>query len=254
MQGGRNRGPAGALALLFGLGAAILAATAWAEPVPDGLGSSEMLLPAEGLVGLLSLPPWPGQGLPAVLVLHDALGPDARSSAYIDQLLGARIAVLDLLTEAPGEAARDAALAAIALDGRIDAGRLGVLGFGAGAAAALTAPVMARALLYPGCASLPHPAALAGAVLLAHGGADPANPAAACRRLAAALEGAGARVRRLDYAQASYGWDRPPSMPGEIVLLPAPGLAERVAARPWPALTTLAAAQVAGFFALALRP
>ncbi|WP_149539944.1 dienelactone hydrolase family protein [Siccirubricoccus phaeus] len=252
MRGRGDRKPARLRAWLLGLGAALLAGRALAETPPAAFGSSEMLRAGGDLAGLLSLPPRPGPQLPAVLLLHDALGPDARSAAYIDQLLGAGIAALDLLVEAPGEAARNAALAALAADPRIDPGRLGVLGFGAGAAAALTAPVAARALLYPGCASLPRPAALPGAVLLAYGTADPANPPAACLTLAMALVEAGASVRRLGYEGASYGWDRPASMPGEIVLLPAPGLGERVAARPWPALTARAAAQLAGFFALAL--
>jgi dienelactone hydrolase len=213
---------------------------------------------APGVTGLLSLPPrvakGPARPLPAVLVLHDALGPDSRSETYTVQLLGAGIAVLDLLAEAPDGAVRAAAVAMLAADARIDPRRIGVLGFGAGAATAAASPLPARVLLYPGCASLPRGEPIPGAVLLAHGGADAANPEAACAAAADALAAAGAQVRRVEYAGAGYAWDRPGFSIGERAMVPAPGGEGRVAVQPWPALTEMVAAQVAGFFASVLGP
>jgi dienelactone hydrolase len=213
---------------------------------------------APGVIGLLSLPPHIAKGatrsLPAVLVLHDTLGPDSRSEPYIEQLLGAGIAVLNLLDEAPDGTARAAAVAVLAADARIDRRRLGVLGFGAGAVAAASAPLPARALLYPGCAKLPLAQPIPGAVLLMHGGADAANSGAACAAAADALAVPGAWVRRVEYAGAGYAWDRPPFSIGERAMVPAPGSDDRVLVQPWPELTEMAAAQVAGFFASVLRP
>jgi hypothetical protein len=136
-----------------------------------------------GAVALFSLPDEPTRkAFPAVLILPDALGADGRAVPYVESLLGAGIAVLEL-RDASAEAAR-AALALLASDPRIEAPRLGVLGFGQGARLALGLPgADALALLYPGCASLPVPETAPGAVLLLHGAEDPANPAPACASL-----------------------------------------------------------------------
>jgi hypothetical protein len=241
----------GALAavLLPGLGLAGELPEAEVLPRPEAMQ-------APGVIGLLSLPPLMAKGpaRPAVLVLHDALGPDSRSETYTVQLLGAGIAVLDLLAEAPEGAVRAAAVAMLAADARIDPRRIGVLGFGAGAATAAASPLPARVLLYPGCASLPRAEPIPGAVLLAHGGADAANPGAACAAAAEALAEGGARVRRVEYAGAGYAWDRPSFGMGERALVPASGSDGRVRVQPWPALAGMAAAQVAGFFATVLVP
>ncbi|GGC32379.1 hypothetical protein GCM10011504_08200 [Siccirubricoccus deserti] len=244
---------AGALtaALLPGLGLA-------GEPPDTEVLPRPEAVQAPGVSGLLSLPPPMARGaaraLPAVLVLHDALGPDSRSEPYVEQLLGAGIAVLDVRAEAPDALARMAAVELLLADARIDSRRLGVLGFGAGAVTAAASPLPARALLYPGCASLPPAGPIPGAVLLAHGDTDAANPGAACAAAAEALAAGGARVRRVEYAGAGYAWDRPAFAIGERALVPAPGGDGRVLVRPWPALAEMASAQVAGFFAAALAP
>ena len=216
------------------------------------------VLPA--VVGTLTLPmAGDGRRLPAVVLVHDALGPDPRSERYIAQLGAAGIAVLELLSEEVLPVLPLAA-AALAADPRIDGSRIGVLGFGAGAAAAaaVRVPFAARALLYPGCATLPADRALPPAsartpVLLLHGAADPANPPAACATAVEALARDGAAVRRVEYAGAGFAWDRPAYGQEGRSLLPAPGSTERVPAVPWPELAELSATQVAGFFARALE-
>jgi dienelactone hydrolase len=235
----------------------------------------------------------PGQPMPAVLVIPDALGADGRADAYVEQLLGADIAVLELR----GAHEADARLAWQALleDPRFDPAKLGILGFGEGAQRALDLPgSQASVLLYPGCASLPrarrvtHAGAWARQVtrklhpkirdflgpteyardfhapwawfvssapphgisfLLAHGTADPANTHSACTSLAETLRGQGALVEHRQFPGAGYAWDYPQLGAATEVLLPAPGRAERLPIRPWPALAAQTAAEVAGFFA-----
>ncbi|MCA3418816.1 MAG: MFS transporter [Roseomonas sp.] len=239
------------------------------------------------------------QPIPAVLILHDASGPDGRATAYAEQLLGADIAVLELHAASP--AAASTALAALAADPRINPAQLGVLGFGAGARLALELPgTAARALLYPGCASLrggrkmadsaeevplvhrigwvrdagirdfigpaeyawnynvaggapgfapPHKSS---AILLVHGTEDPANPNEACASLCEGLRGDGADVEHQEIPGAGYAWDYPQLGVTQEVLLPAPGMAERLSVRPWPAMAAQSAASVAGFFAMTL--
>jgi dienelactone hydrolase len=204
---------------------------------------------------------------PAVVIAHDRLGPDTRAEPYAAQLAAAGIAVLELLSEDADAGALDRAADALARDARIDGRRLGVLGFGAGglAAAHAAAPFRARALLYPGCAALADavpgaagPAAPPGwapgtALLLGHGGADAANPRAACEAFGAAMRRHGVAVRRIEYDGAGYAWDRPAfGAQAPRALLPAPDGRGRVPAMPWPALAGLSATQVAGFFAHAL--
>lgn len=117
--------------------------------------SFTMQLP--GAIALLSLPgATPLRALPVVLILQDALGADGRAAPYVETLLGAGIAVLEL-REASAEAARNA-VAALSSDPRLQPSRLGVLGFGEGARIAMDQPgPSVRALLYPGCVSFPHP-------------------------------------------------------------------------------------------------
>ena len=100
----------------------------------------------------------------------------------------------------------------------------------------------------PGFA-LPHKNA---AILLLHGAEDPANPAKACAFLCESLRATGAEVEHQEVPSAGYAWDFPQLGAAQEVMLPAPGMAERVAARPWPAMAAQTAATVAGFFALNL--
>jgi len=237
--------------------------------------------------------------VPAVLILHDASGADGRTAAYAEHLLGADIAVLELLEG--DSAAAGAALAALAADPRINSAQLGILGFGTGARLALELPgTAARALLYPGCGTLAgarkmaiavEPSPLlhrvawiseAGirdfigpaeyawnynvsggapgfalphkntAILLLHGAEDPANPAEACAFLCEGLRATGFEVEHQEIPGAGYAWDYPQFGSTREVVLPTPGTAERVAARPWPAMAAQTAASVAGFFAMTL--
>jgi dienelactone hydrolase len=139
--------------------------------------------------------------VPAVLILHDASGADGRAASYAEHLLGADIAVLEL--REGDAAAAGAALAALAADPRINPAKLGVLGFGEGARMALDLPgAAARALLYPGCASLP----------AARRAATRAEPTPLLQRVAWTLE-AGIR----DFiGPAEYAWnyDIPGGAPG----------------------------------------
>ncbi len=211
--------------------------------IETGAVQGTLMLPA-------SVPP---AGL--VLLLPDRLGHDPRGALYADQLLGAGLAVFDLLAGGGDAPALAAALPAIAAEAH--AGRLpiGAIGFGAGARTALRlgSALAARVLLYPGCAGLaPEDRRAGGPVLLLHGGADPANGHAACALLAAELA-RGGEVRRLVYPAAGYAWDYPAYGLGGPVALPCPSMPGRVAAAPWPELAAMSAAHAAGFLARALR-
>ena len=238
-----------------------MTSAAASETDEAGHAGSTEAFSAAPVSGTLTLPlDRAGHRLPTVVLVYDALGPDPRGDRYVAQLLGAGIAVLEVLSPEEPSAALPLAAAALAGDPRIDGARIGVLGFGAGGAAALAAPgpSAARVLLYPGCAALPRGGPRTAAVdrtalLLVHGGADPANPPGACASAAEALARDGAAVRRIEYARAGFAWDFPSYGLGGRSLLPAPGGMERVPAAPWPELAALSAAQVAGFFALALK-
>jgi hypothetical protein len=62
----------------------------------------------------------------------------------------------------------------------------------------------------------------------------------------------GADVEHLEVPGAGYAWDFPQLGATPEVMLPAPGMTGRVAARPWPAMAAQTAASVAGFFAMNL--
>jgi dienelactone hydrolase len=129
------------------------------------------------------------------------------------------------------------------------------LGFGAGARLALRLGpgIAARALLYPGCAGLaPGEPAAADPLLLLHGDGDASNPRAACADAIARLSQGGRTVRHRVYPGAGYGWDYPAYGLEQRVLLPRPDGAGRIPTTPWPELTAMSAAQVAGFFATVL--
>lgn len=232
------------------------------------------------IAGLVSVPPrGPRDRLPGVIIAHDATGPDWRVEAYVEHLNKAGVLVLEIELESiavasgrgasPAERAEALAEAAaeLANDRRVDAARLGVLGFGAGGHAALLTlsrpdvpdPFAARAVLYPGCAAASselHRSGLAikatmSQVLLVHGDADPANPTEDCSRMATLLD-AWTPVHHIVLRGAGYAWDREP-YPGEgPTLLPHPGGRGRVLAAPWPYLAARTARDVAGWLAFSL--
>jgi dienelactone hydrolase len=243
---------------------AALLGTALALSAQFGLAAAEPEMPAvlpanvepflQGAVrGILVFPLVPPAG--AVLILQDATGPDGRTTPYVNQLLGAGLAALDIF-EHDGDAPAVEA-AATSLAERFAPARIGVLSFGAGAAiAASLHPIAARALLYPGCTEhLSHSlAAAAGSLLLAHGGRDAANPTHDCAAAAASLGATGRPVRHLVYERASYAWDHPAlGMEGRF-LLPRPDGKGHVEVLPWPALGVMSASEVASFFATSLAP
>lgn len=254
----RRMGRRGVLMLLLAAPAArVLAAPparAATEPPADPNPPPEAF-PAP-VATLLHLPRSAAGGpLPVVVLLHDTLGADPRALRSIEQLLGAGIAVLELREGEDRPEAIAAVAEAAAADGRFDPARIGVLGFGQGAATAarLRLPFAARALLYPGCGPLaaapPQDTPWRDVpVLILHGTADPVNPPALCETLRRRLAAAGAIATRQTYPAAGYAWDHPAFGGEGVVLLPAPG-GGRVAARPWPELAALSAAHVASFFA-----
>ncbi|MEO3473688.1 dienelactone hydrolase family protein [Roseomonas sp. CAU 1739] len=210
-----------------------------------------------GVQGILTMPAASiGPAMGIVLVLHDALAPDPRSEPYVDQLLDARIAVLDIRHENGRSEAGIDVFAQIVEELKSHHRAVGVLGFGTGArfAARLQAPLVARALLYPGCRTL----AVADVpptapVLLMHGAEDDANPALDCTAVASRLSRAGMAVRHTVFAHAGYAWDQPSYGLEQRQLVPRPDGPGRVVARPWPELTALAATQVASFFSASFR-
>lgn len=270
-----------------------------ARPGIARLSAEELGLPVSiedpaGRVGPITLPPAPRDArLPVVLPVHDTLGPDLRSLPYVEQLAAAGLLVLEVAADLD-EPAIDTVrrgVAALRAHPRVDAARLGLLGFGAGARAAVLATegtdtFAARALLNPGCAGLLRDLPLAtgallatgappatgaplvagaplvegtplatsvprGGLLLLHGAADTANAEADCSALAARLAGS-LPVRRVAFRAASYAWDFPSAESLAPWLYPAPGEAGRVRIRPWPELTALSASETASFLAAAL--
>jgi dienelactone hydrolase len=195
-------------------------AAGWVRlPEPAGLG--RLLRPADAVPGAL------------VILLPDATGEDGRAEPYVEALAERRIATLVLGLgedeDQPARPARDAAAhpeaaaAALAWAARrgFDAARLGLLGFGAGARAALAGPAPAVAL-YPGCARLPPPAA--PAALLVQGAEAP--DAAACLALDPP-----ARAERRLLPGLGHGWDVPGALwPVRGPLLPDPAGPGRVQA------------------------
>lgn len=238
------------LGLLLAIGAtpAALARDDGSDPLEE----IEIFM-AEGQSGTLILPAGaPDRQTPIVVILPDLLGHDARSSVYVDQLLGAGFAVLDMVWSESGKLAP--VLAALVAHPRILPDSISLMGFGSGAriVAEWDGRVDARVLLYPGCAGVA-PAAMRGErVLLMHGEADSANPADACAGLAAQIAGGASELRLRAFPGATYAWDRPAFEPERVSLLPAPDGVGRVASTAWPELAALSAAEVAGFFAIRL--
>jgi len=208
-------------------------------------------LEAGGLGGWLVLPAGRTTGL--VVLLPDGDGADPRSAAYVEQLLGAGLAVFDVQRGEAEPGAVASGLAALPAASGLAGLPIGVLGFGAGArqALALGGDIAARVLLYPGCAAATE-ATATDPVLVLHGEGDLGNTVEQCTDLADRLSRAGRPVRRIGYAQAGYAWDYPAHGLERRILLRHPDGQGRVAAEPWAALTAFSASQVAAFFAASL--
>lgn len=224
----------------------VLAAPAAAQPAaelvrigePAGLGR---LVRPEGV-----------RDAPLVVLLPDALGDDGRSEPYVDSLLARGIASLVLGLEddaaakdGPEPAAAPAALApalAWALGTGIPAARIGVMGFGLGARAALEAAgALPAAALYPRCAGL---AAKPGRAVILQGEAD----AAGCGGLDLPA-GVAFRLMR----DAGHAWDAPGAIwPSPGPILPDPAGGARLQAHPDLPATLLAAEFLADWFQAAL--
>jgi hypothetical protein len=111
---------------------ACAAALLLAGPRPAGADDNPSLPTPHGLVWL-SLPQVRRPGpQPVVLILADRTGPDGREVPYVDYLLAAGIAVLQLGSDAPEEAAPLLALQLLLPVRTISARGLRVLGAGVG--------------------------------------------------------------------------------------------------------------------------
>ena len=185
---------------------------------------------------------------PIVLILPDALRADARYDRYTEHLLASGIAVIIPQSD---DTPADAVIIAARRNATLDAARMGVLAFGAGGAAALTAAVGPTALLYPGCASLPR-LRVPQPILLLHGDADEANPLGACGETAMFWGLTGAPVEHGVLRDAGCAFDMEPLGGFRRALLPAPGLPNRVAVVPNPVMAEHAADLVAQFFRIRL--
>jgi dienelactone hydrolase len=195
----------------------------------------------------LSLP----EGLPApfgvVILLPDSLGADRRSKPYLDRLASYGLATLEveLAEPTPGDAppigeqldgAVVQALGFVAQDGRLDATRIGLLGFGAGGRAVLRDPRgLPGVALYPGCdLALGAPAAR---ILLLHGELE--EGAASCPANVRPEAGGLA----ISMAGATAAWDAPHSILSDaLTLWPHPSGQGRSLARPSDAATAASAA------------
>ncbi len=207
------------------------------------------LFEAHGVIGTLTLPAGaPDLRTAAIIILRDANGPDGLAGLYVEQLLGANFALLEVLLAERMNL--EALMNALAAHPRILGNHLGVMGFGAGARLLAQWPgrARARALLYPGCASL-RAAMPNEAVLLMHGDADGLHASQPCGQLAT-RPGATARERQWRVlAGVGYVWDLPAFAGEGASMRPAPDGSGRIAATNHPAMAAISAAQVAGFFA-----
>lgn len=219
------------------------AATLHALPAPAGTARLVMPGPARALAGL-------------VILLPDALGEEGRSEPYVAALEAQGIASLVLGLDndpdaalAPADPAASAAALAVArswvaaaLPELVPAGRIGVLGFGAGGRAALAAPEAGPTVaLYPGCRGLD--VSPGRPVLLLHGALAP--DASACNALAAPPAAAIRRMPGLGHA-----WDARQSALSGADRLPDPAGGGRIPARPDAAGADHAAHVAAEWFVL----
>ncbi len=165
----------------------------------------------------LSLPSGRAGPFPAVLILSDRTGPDGREVPYADYLLAAGIAVIQLASDAPEEAAPLFTLSGLRAmarrlaPGQLDPARIGLLGFGAGGRAALAASEVPVAALYPACSGLP-PTRHSGPTLLLY--PDDPEEAASCARVDPRAEAVGTTTHGWDHGQGL--WD------GGTTMLPHP--------------------------------
>jgi len=209
--------------------------------------------------GRLVVPHGTGAPVPLVVLMPDAHGEEGRSEPYVAALAARGIATLvfgfDGDPDVP-QPARDLATApgvvavvqawAMGQAPMIAQGRIGVLGFGAGARGALAAPEAGPTVaLYPGCAGLDLPEWRP--VLLLHG--DRAPDAAVCAAMAEPPVAAIIALRG-----AGHAWDSRPGPWGQGDLLPAPDGQGRLRAMPDGRVTAQAAMQVAGWFAMQFAP
>jgi dienelactone hydrolase len=191
------------------------------------------------ITGTLHLPAGTGK-VPAIIIHHGSGGVSAdREGRYARELLELGVAplVLDSFAargvsntvsdqaavtslEMLGDAF--AALKAVANHARIDAGRIGIIGFSKGGSVALLAAHerhAARALpqglrfalhvpVYPACNShYLKPKTTPAPVYLLLGGADTYAGVGPCQEYAAALQAQGARVEVVVYPEAAHGFD-----------------------------------------------
>jgi hypothetical protein len=208
----------------------------------------------------LSLP----EGLPGpfgfVVVLPDSLGADQRAKPYLDRLASYGLATLEVELADPWPTDREPvpvaeqlagalaqALGFAAGDPRLDAARIGLLGFGAGGRAVLRdTRGLPGVALYPGCDFALNPAE--GPVLLLYGELE--EGAAACP--ANVLEAEGGQAIGLPGTTAS--WDAPASIIADAVTMwPHPAGQGRVLARPSDRATSVSAELVLTWFT-ALKP
>jgi len=220
-------------------------------------------------LALLTMPEGAPGIFPLAVLLADLDGPGRRSAVYGQRLLENGWALLEPAfdyetgpadSRVPPPERLGAAIAAVAEDARIDAGRLVVIGFGAGARTALEgwaqgAHASTLVLLYPGCdASLlamvraARPADPTSRVLLLHGDEDDASSSADCAALAAAFP-VGVAVQHRVLRGAGYAWDSYDLVrPGGHTLPPHPADdGRRVVSRPDLTTTLVVADRVLGF-------
>ncbi|TCH97462.1 hypothetical protein EJV46_15140 [Roseococcus sp. SYP-B2431] len=240
-----------------------------ARAQPAAAATMELVALPEGgspRVLMLSVPrrTAPPRGFPLVVLVADTGGPGPRTDTYALRLLENGFAVAESYAESdtPRRLLPDVR-EALAADRRLDLARLAAVALGAGARVVLRewaagTPILALALLYPGCdpalaetARRATPATQGAAVLLLHGDADPANPPESCAAFLAALSPM-ARPRQLVLAGATYAWDATHLVvPGAALRAVHPAAPEgpRVLARPDAGMTLVAVDRILAFLA-----
>jgi dienelactone hydrolase len=236
----------------LGVGSALATGGSWGAP-PAAVQN----IAVEGFSGALYVPK---TGLRAgsvlVIIVPDGPNGDPRSGAYLDQLLGAGLPVLDVLRVARPEALeRGVAMLASTWAGQ--GFSLGAVAFGRGARLALASglPFVDVALLYPGCEALDThlPAVGPARILLLHGGSDEANSSIACSAFVRTAARGGRFVQLETYEHVGYAWDYPAFSREARFLLPRPEGEGRIATTVAPDLVPFAATRVAAFFNGTLR-
>jgi dienelactone hydrolase len=216
------------------------------EPLPE-----LRVVPAPAGLVRLTLPAAfaaPDGALPFVVLIPDVFGEDGRDEPYAEALLSRGIAVLALGLDEPGEREGSASAAAaarvvfewVSRDPRLDPTRAGLLGFGAGARAALEGGVGRPVVtLYPGCRHLD--LAEAGPALILYGAM--AEDAEACAVLPVPP-----RVELRSVPGAGHGWDAVGTLWLAGMLLPDPAGGGPLRAIPNPRVTLEQAEVIARHF------